>query len=95
MSGDRAPRLEKTAELTLPITTHANETRNAYREVDAVRLVESLLVAAGWTCERRPRVALRQPLVATNNLTIMKSKHMCPLLKECAAGTSWQHDRFS
>ena len=45
MSGDRAPRLEKTAELTLPITTHANETRNAYREVDAVRLVESLLVA--------------------------------------------------
>ena len=38
MSGDRAPRLEKTADLTLPITTHANETQNAYWEVDAVTL---------------------------------------------------------
>ena len=29
MSGGRAPRLEKTAELTLPLTTHANKTRNS------------------------------------------------------------------
>ena len=51
-----------------------------------------------WPRESRLSVAssgtLGAALAATNNPTIVKSKHVCPLLKECAAGMMESHRKL-